>query len=407
MSASATRPLSVYPQLPEPGAPTLGSAARLYLEHLALRVETDNFSRDNFLNIQRDVGRFVEAWSVLLPDRRHFLVPLLRGATVTDKRRLPRPHPYAARTSAEAITKAFVIAEAMKAGPGLPPAGGEALVRQNGDRPLAECGGDDFTRWLLANPQWESGHSKTNPLKAICDCLRWYEEDFGVRSPYRRKHIPKFVKLSRRQAEDREYIALMRHGSSRQLRRALWCLYNVGLRTCEMREMHWRDFNWEAGFVLTYRHKTARLSNRARLVVLTARQRRFFAALYRQRAGDGLVFVNTDGGAWTRRSFATHLRRAAAKLGLDEGIVDKVSGYCFRHTFGTQADEAGIADEEAGMVMGHSGPTMQRTVYSKASKKVRHVRKVTEEIERKRRKSRLEQRVRPTKPALETQGQLF
>lgn len=378
----------VYPQLPEPSPPTHSHGVRAYLDHLLLRVQSDDFSQDAFLNIQRNLVRYEQAWSVRTADRRQWLVPQAEPEWVTlanGRRQKRRKLKYQAATAEEAIREAARIAEAQK-GPTL---GGlladvAPVVRRNGERAVGEASNDDLARWLLANPQWKSGHSKHDALTAIVGCFAWFEEEFKVPSPYRRKRLPKIMKKPRREAKTGEYVALMRHSSSRPLRRALWCLWNVqGIRPCSMRQMRWSDFNWEGGFALTYRHKTARATNRPFLVVFTARQLRFFRNLYRQRPPwPDEVFLNSDGRAWKKNTFSLHLRRTAERIGLDDGVADRVSAYCLRHSFATQADEAGAPRADTALLMGHSDERMIRDVYSKASSKVSHVRGAAERMER-------------------------
>lgn len=397
MSASA---LHVVQPPSESGAPNLWRPIELYLDHMAMRVAgPEGLSKDNYLNLRRNLTRWGQAWSVVLPGGRHFLVPQF------EERR--QPLKFSAKDPGGAIVAAEAIAKLLPAQLKLV-GGGEPLVRINGERLLSEASHDDLSRWLLANPQWSSGHTKDNNLRSILDCYRWYAEEFDGRCPFKRKKLPKFVKPPRRDATDREYIALMRHsgliagddplgpgrrvqGSARELRRALWCLYNLGIRTCEMRGMLWSDFNWQTGVVLTYQHKTARQTGKPRIVVLTPRQYRFFRNLFRQRPPwPDNVFLNTDGDPWNRHSFAKILRETARRLGLDEDAAARITGYCFRHSYATQSDEAGVKHEDAAMLMGHS-PEVFEKIYSKAPSKVRHRRRVAREVEKGRRESRRRQ----------------
>lgn len=378
---------------------------QVYLEHLGLRVEAEGFSRDNFENRRRALSRFGLAWSVVLPGGRQVLVPAFEEshAVVTTKngrkRNVKRRDPlkYGARDEVEAVEQAERLAKSI-GGLGIVAIAGQAVVRRNGDRPLSEANNQDMLAWVLANPQWKSGHTKKNNLLAIYDCFNWYAEEEDLRCPYKRGKVPKFVTPPRREATEAEYIKLMGHESSRELRRALWALWNLGMRTCELRELLWSDVNWENGSISTYSHKTARQTNKPRLIALTPRQYRFFRNLYRQRPPwPGNIFLNTAGQPWTRRSFALHLRRTAARVGLDDGVAQKVSAYCLRHSFAGVADEAGVKHEDAASLMGHSTEMFEQ-VYSKAGSKVRHVRKTAVAIEAGRRSSRLSR---------EDQGTLF
>lgn len=438
------------PPSEQPGAPTVWRPIEAYLDQLALRVEADGLSRDNYLNHRRNLTRWGQAWSVVLPGGRHILVPQWE-----DRRNFSLT--YSAKDPAEAIKAAEKIAAKLPAALRL--AGGEPIVRLNGQRLLSEASQDDLRLWLLANPQWKSGHTKTNNLNSILDCYRWFAEEYDVKCPFKRKKVPRFLKEKRREATDWEYVALMRHsalvpaaklpadrrvevlaamraardrvhaaihrrplqdparlvevraaiaawqelqarllaarelvrvrGSTRELRRALWSLRNVaGIRTCEMRGMLLTDFQWSKGLISTYAHKTARATGKPRDVALTLRQYWWFRNLERQHPPwPANVLLNTDGKAWTRRSFALHLRRTAERIGLDEEAIKKVSGYCFRHTYATQAREAGVATEDAASLCGHT-PEIFNQVYDHTQEKIEHRRQKAQEVEDGRRKAR-------------------
>lgn len=403
-------PLSIFPQLPgEEGAITLRRAVGAYLDHLSLQVETNCLSRERMLNLARNLTRFVQAWSVHLADGRHVLVPLaepetyaVRGGVKHRRRKLK----WQAATAEEAHAEAKKIAAGMARVPALAPLVAGEPVRPNGDRPLAEFSNDDLTRWLIVNPQWVSAYSKHDALDAIIGCLAWYEDEFKVGNPFRRKRLPRFPKKQRREAATGEYVIMMGHRSSRQLRRALWCLYNVqGVRPGTMRGVIWPEFDWQASCIRTMAHKTARVSGKPLIIGLTPRQLRFFANLFRQRPPwPDNVFLNTDGKPWTRRSFALHLRRTAKRLGLDENAGERVTAYCFRHTFATQADEAGAARSDTKTCLNHKNDRMLDQFYSKAGQKPGHVRGAAIRIEQLRRQARKAQAKEEKKRRQEDEG---
>lgn len=382
----------------QPGSATVWQVVYARLEHLALRVQSGEFGRENYENHYRSLTRFAQAWSVTLSDGRHFLAP------IPEKQRR-QPLEFAAATEEAAVAQAIRQAAVLMPGPGLGTLTGAA--RNNGARAIEECSNDDLSRWQIANPQWRSGHTKSNNLVAIVDCFAWWEDEKGVKNPFKRRRLPKFIKPSRREATDEEYIALMR-GGSRPLRRILFVLYNFnGIRTCEQREMLWTDIDFGAGMALLYKHKAMRATGKPKPLPLTPRMLKFFQNLHKQhRPEDAHVFLNCEGTPWTRRSLGLHLRRTAARLGLDVDGMPNVTAYCFRHTFSTQSDEAGVPEEHTIKLMGHSGSRMHRTVYSKASKKTRYLRDIAEKTEQARRQARKAQ-AKPAKPKVDPPTPLF
>jgi integrase len=406
--------LSVYAQS-ESATPRLGEVVQTYLDHLALRCETGEVKQDHFLNHRLACTRFAQAWRVLLADRRQAIVPFHATAVASADRRRNRgaPTPFRAGDPLQAIEQAQKLCAQSMTGPVLATicAAAPPSVHRNADWPLAQCTNDDLRRWIAANPQWRKGNTKHNNVAALIACFNWYEEEHGPKNPYRRKGLPKWPKESRREAEASEYVKLVGTcRTSREMRRALWCLWNVqGIRTCELRALLWSDFNWDGPCIVLNKHKTAAKTGKPRLIPLTPTQVRFFRLFYRQRPPwPDNVFLNTEGRPWTCKSFSLHLRRAAERLGLDENVEDKISAYCLRHSFATQAEEAGCDQQQTANLMGH-GLGVHRESYAKARHKVRFAVESAKKIEDARRQARrLSAPPRPPKkPPTEIQGELF
>lgn len=373
----------------EPQGDTLGAAVNRYLDHLSLQLQLGELGREHYAGKSRFLQRFVEAWRVVFADGRQ---SLLAAASPTPRPGKPRG-PARPTTAAEAITAASrLLAGASSVG---------AQAVRNGDWPLARASGDDLMRWILANPQWLSGDAKANAIAAIVGCFAWWEDESGARNPFRRRRAPKFEKGSRREAAPEEYDALAGEGSSLPFRRALWCLHNVsGIRTCEVYDLRWTDFKWagpEKSAIVLTRHKSFRKTKKPKIIGLTPASFAFFRMLLAERipeAGDH-VFLNSKGTPWDRHTFARHLRRRAFRLGLDAGVEKRVSAYCLRHSFATDAEEAGVPLAQAGMLMGHvvddrgsrsdgdAGRPRMTAHYSKADQKVEHVCRVAREVEAK------------------------
>lgn len=345
-------------------APTLAVPIRAYLGHLALKLDLKELSPDHFANVSRALTQFGAAWRVAYPDGRQAMIR--------------------AKLAADADAALALAGKTLGRATGAP------VVVRNWDWPLAQASSDDLKRWLLANEQWKTGWTKTNNLVALVACCHWYEEETGVRAVYRRSRMPQIEKASRREADAREYIALMKHTSSVQLRRALWCLWNVqGIRTCEMRELLWTDFRWEESCIVLDKHKARRKTGKQKIVGLTPRQLRFFRGLERQKLpGTVHVFLNCEGTPWDRHTFARHLRRTAERIGLDAGVVNRMSAYCLRHTFATECDEAGVDQQKTALLLGHAGPDMLRRVYSKIGAKAAPIVEAAVEAEKARRNKR-------------------
>lgn len=368
---------------------SLSDGIRAYLDHMTVAVEAGLCSKAAYKNHVLYLSRFESAWCVRFDRRGNFIIPQ------TEPKRAKRfALEYSAESSQEAVAAARRLAAKLGTNVGL----SVATVCRNGDRAISDAGNDDLIRWTLANTQWKSGHAKVNNQRSIMSCFKWFDDENGVKCPFKRRRMPRYRCERRRPAEDWEYIALMRSKTPRALRRVLWCLYNVdGIRPGEVRGMQWKDFDWDRCIVQTYEHKTARQTGKARKFLLTPRRRRFFLALYRQRReGQTHVFLNCRGRKpWTCRALADRIRQTARAIGLDTMADKPVTAYCFRHAYSTQARKAQVPEENTVLLGGWETPDMLRATYDHSDEDVSHLHAIASQTETKRRESRHAQGIKP------------
>jgi integrase len=270
-----------------------------------------------------------------------------------------------------------------------------------GSQTIDQCKQHDLSSWLEENPQWKSVDTKRRIVSSITACFNWaFFEELVSRSPYRRPRTlrGKTGKV-RRPATHEEYVTLMRK-ADRPLRRALYMLRKTGMRTCEVRDLTWDEvyLDGPSPHLSIVRHKTFRQTGKPRKIGLDPSTARFLRNLKRQYARHcncdcptcqaslcPNVFTNHRGTAWSRHSLGRHLRRTAARIGLDEGVADRVTAYCLRHFFTVNAIEAGVPTRSIADQLGHAKTTTIDTVYGSHTRlRVEHLSNVAEEINRKR-----------------------
>ena len=175
------------------------------------------------------------------------------------------------------------------------------------------------------------------------------------------------------------------------------------MRTCELRNLTWDEvfLDGPSPHLSLTRHKTFRTSGK-RIIGLSASTARFLRNLgqqYERRCNCACetcqadispnVFTNCHGTPWDRHTFARHLRRTAKAIGLDDGVAERISGYCLRHLFTVDAIEAGISTRMIADQLGHARTGQIDTGYgSHTRQRVEHLSSVAEEINRKRNKTR-------------------
>jgi integrase len=279
----------------------------------------------------------------------------------------------------------------------------ERFAARFGAQTIADCKQHDLSAWLAENPQWKAVDTLRRVVSTITGCFSWaLDEELVERSPCRRpRSLRGKTAHVRRPATHEEYCRLMRAGS-RALRRALYFLRRTGARTCEMYNLTWDEvfLDGPTPHLSIARHKTFRQTGKPRKIGLdpsTARFLRNLGVQYERRCNcncetcqDNIsphVFTNCRGGPWDRHTFGRHLRRIAKAIGLDDGVLHRVSAYCLRHFFTVNAIEAGISTRQIADQLGHAKTGTIDSVYGSHTRQhTEHLSSVAEEINRKRKK---------------------
>jgi len=241
------------------------------------------------------------------------------------------------------------------------------FCKQFGDRPVSQLRQHDLTEFLAAHPKWKAVNTKRRAVSSVLSCFRWArDEEIIPTCPYSSpRALRGMIAETRRPATHDEFRTLLEWARP-EVKWALLFLYRTGCRTCEMRELTWdscRLVGKNPHLVLA-KHKTVRRTGRPRIVGLDMLTVRLLLALKRISKSDR-VFVNADGNPWLKDSFCHHIRRLAARIGLDCGVERRVSAYCLRHTYACDAIEAGFGSSQVAHALGHSSAAMVEGVYAR------------------------------------------
>jgi len=132
-------------------------------------------------------------------------------------------------------------------------------------------------------------------------------------------------------------------------------LYATGLRVSELVKLKMDNINLEAGFVIVLGK-----GSKERIVplgeVAISWLRRYVSEvrpLLMKRAVNSFVFVNRDGGPFSRQGFWKLVKRYC----LSAGIAKKISPHTLRHSFATHVLEGGADLRSVQMMLGHSDIT--------------------------------------------------
>jgi integrase len=151
-----------------------------------------------------------------------------------------------------------------------------------------------------------------------------------------------------------------------ELRTLLQALGETGARPHILLELSAQDIRWSEGIAVV------QSKQRPYTVVLT---RKLLEVLQRLAAihPDGPLLRNTRGLPWTRNAVRCQLHRLGEKLGLSH-----ISAYVWRHSYATDALEAGINPGALAALMGHKDLSMISKHYSHLAERTSKLREAAE-----------------------------
>jgi integrase len=211
-----------------------------------------------------------------------------------------------------------------------------------------------------------SASTRRYALMVVCTMYSWAEkQNRVVPNPLKGMKKPPAKSRGAEVLIDDELHARILQVASPEFRTFLQAVRATGARPGEVARIEAKDVSWEAGCWVLTEHKTAK-TGRVRTIYLPEAT----LALCRTLADKyptGPLFRNTRGERWRKTGWKQAMARAQKKLGLSRRPL--TSGY--RHTFATDALEAGVPDTHLAELLGHSTTAMIHRHYGHLSAKGR------------------------------------
>jgi integrase len=231
-------------------------------------------------------------------------------------------------------------------------------------KPVSDLIPHHLTKWLQAHG-WNST-SRNRAVSCVKRALSWcVQEGLIPDSPL--KAVKKDRMLRREKTITPEEHARIDAGVKDQaFRLYLFAMGQTGARSMEVRTVtaaDVRDGEW------VMRSKDFAVTGKPRHIYLTAEMCTLTAGLC-EKYPEGPLFRNTRGLPWTHNAIRIRFRNLRKKLGLPKGIV----ATAMRHTWVTDALEAGIPIATVSELAGHRSTKMVEQVYSKLSERKSHLR---------------------------------
>jgi integrase len=236
-----------------------------------------------------------------------------------------------------------------------------------GDRSPSELTASQVIEWA-SRAKWSSA-TRRYALTVVCTAFAWAERMGRVLpNPLKGMRKPPAKSRGADVLIDPELHERILQVASPAFRVFLQAVCATGARPGEVARIEAKDVSWEAGCWVLTEHKTAR-TGRVRTIYLPEA----ILELCRKLATEhptGLLFRNNRGERWRKTGWKQAMARAQRKLGLARRPL--TSGY--RHTFATDALEAGVPDTHLAELLGHSTTAMIHRHYGHLSAKGRALR---------------------------------
>lgn len=224
-----------------------------------------------------------------------------------------------------------------------------------------------LTAWLDAN-KWKAARRHATGI--VKRAFAWgREQGLVAADPFADVSVPKGGRRERVLTADerKQVLAAIKDQAFRDF---VFATQETGCRPGEVRTVTAADVRLNAGVWVLGKHKTAKKTQKPRVVYLTPAMVELCTALI-EKNPEGPIFR----GPRLNKPFSTNavrirFMRLREKLPHLAGVV----AYSYRHTYCTDALVNGVGVAQVAELMGHTGTDMVTSVYSKLSGQVAHLR---------------------------------
>jgi integrase len=216
--------------------------------------------------------------------------------------------------------------------------------------------------WIMSRPYFGSPWTRAAVKGMIMRVMNWAVTESRLlrENPIRGLKLTE-EKRPGRDLKPEEFRAILRT-SDVWFRRFMLAAAFTGARPCELRKLRWSEIDWVKGVAIQRTGKTVKKTGKPRVLVLPAPVMRLLAYIRRLRDkegslfpdADGVVFLNSKRGQWTRQALCTKFWRLRKLLGLPKDA----KLYGCRHMFLTQSVKAGVSLKAAAALAGHTSTAM-------------------------------------------------
>lgn len=248
----------------------------------------------------------------------------------------------------------------------------ELFVKAHGDKRTGECKPFHLSDWLESHEGWKSVATLRAKANMIRAAFEWaHDQERIQRNPFKKV---RYAEAERRPNLPDKVLETIEHVANKQFEVALRFLRLTACRLTELAEATWKNIDFEHGSWTIPRHKSKRYTGRAKVIALVPEavwllQKMAIVAAHMPDAkfnaaalapiADSLIFTNTRGTAWNRRTLGQQLARIKAKY----NIRTKATLHGIRHEALTAPLANGASITLVSEQAGHASPTITHKYY--------------------------------------------
>lgn len=241
------------------------------------------------------------------------------------------------------------------------------------DKKVSDLIPNYVTRWLKGK-SWNST-SRNRAVSCVKRALNWcVQEGLLADNPLKAVKKDRMLRREKTVSPD-ERAQIDAEVKDEAFRLYLFAMGETGARSMEVRTVtaaDCRDGEW------VLKSKDFDRTGKLRHIYLSKDMEALTKALCERRS-TGPLFLNSRGQPWTHNAIRIRFRNLRKKLGLPAGVV----ATAMRHTWVTDALEAGIPIATVSELAGHHSTKMVESVYSKLSERKDYLRAAAEKAVKK------------------------
>lgn len=236
-----------------------------------------------------------------------------------------------------------------------------AFADHAGDLLVSDCRAYMLADWIDGNPRWKSVSTRRAKANMIRAAFNWALDQERIdRNPFAKV---RYAEAERRPEFPDDLLERMARVAGKQFEAVLRFLRLTGCRISELCRARWADMDVDAGAWTIHRHKSRRYTQRPKVVALVPEAVGILAGLKASclfsPPPDMLVFVNSQGRAWNRRSLCAQMERLKVKCGINH----PASLHGIRHRAASAAIVAGAALSLVAAQLGHASTNTTSRYY--------------------------------------------